>query len=195
MGVLVLASQSPRRRQLLDQLGVSYAVRPQDIDESVRPGEQAEIYVARVAAEKAQAALREDSSAVVLAADTSVIIDGKILGKPADSREAADMLSLLSGRSHQVLSAVTMADRQRKLERLNISEVCFRSLSEAEINDYWRSGEPRGKAGAYAIQGFGAAFVKSLCGSHSGVMGLPLFETAELLDAFGVARWQQESKS
>lgn len=172
------------------QIGVPFEVHAQDIDETPFTGEIPEIYVQRMAAEKAAAALAAFPSAVVLAADTTVVCDGLVLGKPADEADAAAMLSRLSGRQHQVFTAVTVADGAQSRQALSCSEVTFRQISATEAARYWRSGEPRGKAGAYAIQGKGAVFVAGLQGSYSGVMGLPLFETAALLTEFGQPVWQ-----
>lgn len=188
---LVLASNSPRRRELLLRLGVTFQVCPQDIDESVLDAEKPYAYVQRVALEKAQSALAVNPDALVLAADTSVIVDDQILGKPQDSADAAFMLTLLSNREHIVLTAITLADSLRQRSTVVRTTVNFRSISTAEMQRYWETGEPIGKAGAYAIQGFGAAFVESIEGSFSNVVGLPLFETAEYLQEFGVAIWQQ----
>lgn len=188
---LVLASNSPRRRELLLRLGVTFQVCPQDIDESVLDAEKPHAYVQRVALEKAQSALAVNPDALVLAADTSVIVDDQILGKPQDSADAAFMLALLSNREHIVLTAITLADSLRQRSAVVRTTVNFRPISTAEMQRYWETGEPIGKAGAYAIQGFGAAFVESIEGSFSNVVGLPLFETAEYLQEFGVAIWQQ----
>jgi septum formation protein len=185
---LLLASASPRRRELLDQLGVACDVRPADVHECPEPGETPEAYVRRVAADKSRAVQRANPGPwPVLAADTEVVLDGEIFGKPEDFRHAAAMLSRLSGREHRVLSAVSLRHGERHLEALSVSTVTFRVITPAEIEAYWATGEPQGKAGAYAIQGRGAVFVRHLAGSYSGVMGLPLFETAELLQRVGLA--------
>jgi len=189
---LVLASNSPRRRELLLSLGVVFQICPQDIDESVLNVEKPYDYVQRVALEKALSALATNPDALVLAADTSVIVDDQILGKPQDSGDALSMLSLLSNREHSVLTAVTLANSEKQRSTVVRTTVNFRSISAAEAQRYWATGEPIGKAGGYAIQGFGAAFVESIEGSFSNVVGLPLFETAQYLQAFGVAIWQQE---
>jgi septum formation protein len=166
-----------------------------EVDESVAPGEGPAAYVSRIAAAKADAGwrLRQQSAQSpphpVLAADTAVVIDGEILGKPADDADAARMLRLLSGRTHEVLTAVALAAADRRASYLSRSEVAFRHISAAEARDYWHTGEPRDKAGGYAIQGFGAVFVADLRGSYSGVMGLPLYETAEFLRSAGVPLW------
>lgn len=185
---LILASASPRRRALLDQLGVGYLVRPADIAESPQAGEAPAAYVRRIAAEKSLAALGRESSdrLPVLAADTEVALDDEIFGKPADEAHAIAMLSRLSGREHTVLSAVSLRTHEQHWAALNISRVRFRELSRDEMAAYWATGEPRDKAGAYAIQGLGALFVTQLIGSHSGVMGLPLQETGELLAHLGI---------
>lgn len=191
MESIILASASARRQELLNQIGVRFIVRSQDIDESVRPGELATDYVMRMAQEKAASALDtlqcgEAGAALVLAADTSVVCDEDVLGKPVDERDAVTMLCRLSGREHRVLSAVTLASKSRQRSLLSASRVKFREISPAEAREYYRSGEPEGKAGAYAIQGYAAIFVEQLVGSYSGVMGLPLYETAQLLAEFGV---------
>lgn len=183
-----LASASPRRRVLLAQIGLDCEVLPADVDERVRPGEAPGEYVSRLALAKARAAHAQAGrrAGPVLAADTAVVVGGQILGKPADEADAARMLRLLSGRSHQVLTAVAVISARGESVALSTSEVEFRELSDGEIAAYWRSGEPADKAGGYAVQGLGAVFIRALRGSFSGVMGLPLFETAELLAAHGV---------
>lgn len=189
---LILASASPRRSELLSQIGVNFVAAPQDIDESVNPEETAEQLVVRLAEEKAQAALRicNDSNQVVLGSDTIVVHQETILGKPESEDEAVNMLAMLSNSEHRVLTAVCVANQSKSQSRLSESKVHFRAISNEEAVAYWRSGEPEGKAGGYAIQGLGAVFVQSLAGSYSGVMGLPLFETAELLQAFDIACWE-----
>ena len=189
---IILASASARRQELLSQIGVRFTVRRQDIDESIRRGELANDYVIRMAQEKADSALRalpssKDSvNSLVLAADTSVVCDADVLGKPSDEANAVDMLRRLSGREHRVLCAVTLSTQNKQRTVLSESRVRFREISVAEAQQYYRSGEPEGKAGAYAIQGYAAVFVEQLIGSYSGVMGLPLFETAQLLAEFSV---------
>lgn len=186
---LCLASASPRRAELLHQIGVHHCVLRPGIDESRRPGEAVAALVQRLAAAKARAglALRPDGLAVpILGADTLVVLDGEPLGKPTGAEEGLAMLERLSGRTHEVLTAVAMTDGDRSEVRLSRSEVRFREITPEERWAYWASGEPRDKAGGYAIQGLGAIFVADLVGSYSGVMGLPLFETAELLVRFGV---------
>ncbi|MFT0623842.1 Maf family protein [Ectopseudomonas guguanensis] len=193
MAELFLASASPRRRELLAQIAVPCVTLIASIDENPLPDEPAPAYVERLAREKARAglqALGERADAVVLGADTAVVLDGRILGKPADLRESRAMLQALSGRSHQVLTAVALASAGRESARVVSSEVSFRPISEAEIEAYWASGEPCDKAGSYGIQGLAAVFVSQLQGSYSAVVGLPLCETAELLGEFGIACWQ-----
>jgi septum formation protein len=188
---LVLASQSPRRRELLAQLGVALEVRPAHADESVLPGEAARDYVLRVAREKARAVQGE----VVLAADTSVVLRGEVLGKPADAADARRMLAMLSGTRHEVLTAVCVRRNAAalgvELDTVVSTTVRFRGLTTAEIDWYIATGEPLDKAGAYALQGAGGAFVLSVEGSVSNVVGLPLAETAELLRRAGfVLPWE-----
>jgi septum formation protein len=190
--VLVLASASPRRRELLWQIGVAHRVAIAEVDETPRAGESAADCVQRLALAKAEGV--GHAGLPVLGADTAVVLEGELLGKPRDRDGAIAMLGRLSGRSHRVLTAVALVDRRGRQLRLSESEVEFRALSAAECARYWDSGEPRDKAGAYAIQGLGAVFVRRLAGSYSGVMGLPLYETAELLDAAGVPRWQQPAR-
>ncbi len=184
---IYLASGSPRRRELLAQLDISFEILMGDIDESLRPGELPDAYVRRMAGDKTRAALQRLTGrhAPVLGADTAVVVDRQILGKPADQAAAAAMLRRLSGREHEVLSAVAISDNARQAVAVNRTTVTFRPLSEAEIEGYWATGEPCDKAGGYAIQGLGAVFIEAIHGSYSGVMGLPLFETAHLLNDFG----------
>ena len=179
-----LASGSPRRRELLQQIGVPFRVVGAAVDEAVRPGEAPAAYVARLAAAKADVGWERSRDAIdgpVLAADTSVVLDGRILGKPADRERAERMLRQLSGRTHEVLTAVALRTATGLRSRMSRSEVTFRRIAAAEARAYWETGEPCDKAGAYAIQGRAAIFIAELRGSYSGVMGLPLFETAELL--------------
>ena len=192
MESIILASASSRRQELLTQIGVRFTVRSQYIDESIRIGELANDYVSRMAQEKANSALsalcvtKDSSDTLVLAADTSVVCDATVLGKPLDEADAVDMLRRLSGREHRVLSAVTLSTQDKQRTVLSESRVTFCEISIEEAQQYYRSGEPLGKAGAYAIQGYAAVFVEQLVGSYSGVMGLPLFETAQLLAEFSV---------
>ena len=193
MPTLYLASASPRRRELLMQIGVSFSVLASSVDEGLRPDETAERYVLRLAQDKAQAGLAMPglaADACVLGADTSVVLDGVILGKPLDRVDAQRMLRLLSGREHQVLTAVALATADSCVSRLVTSRVGLRTISEAEIHAYWDSGEPQDKAGGYAIQGLAAVFVREVHGSYSAVVGLPLCETAELLAAANIPSWQ-----
>ena len=184
---LCLASASPRRRELLRQIGVPHEVSVPDIDESPHSGERPADYVVRLARAKALAVAARLPGRAVLAADTSVVIDGLILGKPAGKAEGVAMLERLSGRSHEVLTAVALATGGTVQFRLSASSVRLRALSRAECIAYWDSGEPHDKAGAYAVQGLGAVYIEHLAGSYSGVMGLPLYETAELLRLAGIA--------
>ncbi|AYG43644.1 septum formation inhibitor Maf [Pseudomonas sp. Leaf58] len=230
MPPLYLASGSPRRRELLTQIGVPFNVVSAPIDETPLPSESASAYVERLARAKAAAGLaslkdpvqglrgharshRSDAvpeggaapvgagmpakgstaaleEAVVLGADTAVVLDGRILGKPENREDALAMLAELSGREHQVLTAVALSDGQRVHSLCVTSKVRFRVISADEAQRYWASGEPADKAGGYAIQGLGAVFVTELSGSYSAVVGLPLSETAELLGQFGIACWQ-----
>jgi septum formation protein len=196
--VVILASASPRRTELLTQLGVAHRVVPAHVDERRAAGEALEACVRRLATSKALevqvalAAVGGSAAAVelaVLGADTVVVVDDELLGKPRDRADALAMLARLSGRWHQVLSAVALASANGLHCVLSRSEVRFRALQAHECAAYWDSGEPCDKAGAYAIQGRGAAFVEELRGSYSGVVGLPLFETARLLAEAGVATW------
>lgn len=181
---LYLASASPRRSLLLHQIDVPHEVRPVSVDESPRPGEAPAAYVLRVAEEKARALgeqLGEGENLPVLAADTTVALEGVILGKPASRTELRSMLSRLSGRTHEVHTAVAVLHRGRVTARVSTSEVSFRALTAGEIDAYWDTGEPADKAGGYAVQGRAAVFIRHIAGSYSGVMGLPLYETWELL--------------
>lgn len=191
---LYLASQSPRRRELLSQIGISFDVLNVDIDESVKEDEKAQDYVLRLAKEKALAGLTLEKSKIkpVLGSDTSVVINGKILGKPADKSDAKKMLRLLSGQTHQVMTAVALAVHDESLAEpelfsiISVSDVSFKTLSDEEIARYVETSEPADKAGSYAIQGQAAAFITHLSGSYSGVMGLPLYETVKLLNKAGI---------
>jgi septum formation protein len=188
--VLHLASQSPRRRQLLGQLGADFAVLDVDVPEQRAPGESPRDYVSRVARDKARAglaALASGGDALVLGADTEVVLDDEVFGKPRDAADAAAMLRRLSGRTHAVISAVWLVGNGGEQCEVCVSRVRFAALDEPAIAAYVATGEPFGKAGAYAIQGRGAAMVEHLEGSYSGVMGLPLFETARLLRRSGIS--------
>lgn len=196
-GMLYLASQSPRRLQLLAQLGLQPTLLLPGADEdaealeAVLPGEKPEAYCARVTAAKLDAALHRRAArglapAPILCADTTVAVDDLILGKPVDEADAARMLGLMSGRTHRVITAVTVADATQRVAALNVSQVEFAPLSAGQIERYVASREPFGKAGAYAIQSQAAAWIVNIAGSYSGIMGLPLFETASLLAKFGI---------
>lgn len=196
---IYLASQSPRRRELLKQIGINFELlllrsdtqRNVDVDETPRPDEPAIAYVQRLCQEKAQAGfeslvMRRLPALPVLAADTIVTLDGNILGKPCNAEQAAVMLRTLSGREHQVMTAVAMAMKEHMEVRLSVSTVRFTTLDEERIRHYLQSGEYSDKAGSYGIQGLAGAFIEQLSGSYSGVMGLPLFETTELLRHFDI---------
>lgn len=194
MKSLYLASGSPRRRELLTQIGVPFTAIGADIDETPLPDESPAAYVERLARGKAAAGyglIAEGRSAsCVLGADTAVVLDGRILGKPLDQADAQSMLMALSGREHEVLTAIAVLDGQRCESRLVRSLVRFRPISADEAARYWASGEPQDKAGGYGIQGLAAVFVAGLNGSYSAVVGLPVCETAELLGHFGIPCWQ-----
>lgn len=192
MATLYLASASPRRAELLAQVGVPFQLRCRPVDESVLPGESPEAYVERLARAKALAAGEGLAAGdCVLGADTTVVQGGRILGKPADRDEALAMLAALSGAEHRVLTAVAVADGTRCLSTVVATRVWFRPLSATERAAYWDTGEPCDKAGGYGIQGLGAVFVSRIEGSYSAVVGLPLCETVELLRAFGLSCWQR----
>ena len=187
--MLYLASKSPRRAELLARLGVDFGVLDLDIPEQRQPGEPAEEYVRRVAREKAGAGLLTVMTvphALVLGADTEVILDDEVFGKPRDAEEAAAMLRRLSGRTHHAVTAVSLVSAGREAQAVSVSEVSFAELDEDEIAAYVATGQAEGKAGAYGIQGAAERFVRHLSGSYSGVMGLPLHETSQLLKSFGV---------
>ena len=190
MPSIILASASPRRAELLQQIGLNFSVRPADIDETPEPGETPERYVERLAREKAQAVAESSSESLVLGADTSVVLNGEILGKPSGSADARETLTRLSNATHQVMTAVALATEERCESVLVVTEVCFRPLSQAEIDAYVVSGEPMDKAGSYGIQGLGGIFVNELRGSYSAVVGLPLQETAALLAGAGYPVWK-----
>jgi len=184
----LLASASPRRRELLDQIGVRYRVLPADIDESAQSGEEPGPYVLRIAVGKVNAvASQRNPGEIVLGADTAVVLDHHMLGKPDGATQARAMLRMLSGRTHQVLTAVCVLSPEDDLEtRLNISEVSFDELADEWINAYVATGEPLDKAGAYGIQGWAGSQIREVSGSYSSIMGLPLFETARLLASAGL---------
>jgi septum formation protein len=181
---IYLASRSPRRRELLQQIGVDFAVISADIDESVQAGEAPRQYVERIAIEKAQAGLSKlngKEKRPILAADTAVIVDGQIFGKPVNDDDARRMLKQLSAKSHQVMTAVALAYNGTIEQATSVSEVRFAQLSEADIDWYLATGEGQDKAGSYAVQGLGALFIEEIKGSYSGIMGLPVRETGQLL--------------
>jgi septum formation protein len=196
---IYLASRSPRRRELLKQIGVNFELlllredtrRMVDVDETPSPGELPRDYALRIAEAKAEAAVRQIAHRAlrprpVLAADTTVVLEDRIVGKPVDADHAEQILLALSGREHYVISAVALAYKEKLQSRISVSTVRFRKLTETEIRLYVAGGEPLGKAGAYAIQGRAAAFVVRIDGSYSGIMGLPLAETADLLQNAGI---------
>ncbi len=196
---IYLASKSPRRRELLRQIGVEFELlllrdhtpRGPEVSEEVKPGELATVYVARVALEKAESShhtmlWRKLPNRPVLAADTTVVVDGQILGKPADQTEAILMLKSLSGRTHQVLTSVAVKHHEEVWQITQSSDVAFAPLTDAAIRAYCNTQEPYDKAGGYAIQGLASIFVQDIAGSYSGIMGLPLFETAKLLQQAGL---------
>ena len=201
MTPLFLASGSPRRRELLTQIGVPFQVVSASIDETPLPDECPAAYVERLARAKARAGrehlLGASVSApfCVLGADTAVVLDDQILGKPVDEADALSMLMALSGREHEVLTAIDILAAERCETRVVRSRVSFRTISQQEAAQYWASGEPQDKAGGYAIQGLAAVFVAGLNGSYSGVVGLPVCETAELLGQFGIPCWQTLSSA
>lgn len=196
---LLLASASPRRAELLRQLGCDFEVSPADINETPLPKEDPVDYVQRMALEKATAGWQLQKQergklqllCPVMGADTTVVSGGKIFGKPANQADAVDTLLLLSDKVHQVMSAVAMVNDDVNQVVCSITHVHFRSLTEQEAICYWQTGEPVGKAGSYAIQGFGASFISRIEGSYSGVVGLPLMETSALLNDFGVPYWNK----
>ena len=189
MTTLYLASGSPRRQELLTQLGLAFERLVPGIEEQRQPQESAQHYVVRLAREKAQAGVALASRDLpVLGADTIVILNGEVLEKPRDAAHAAEMLRMLSGKTHQVMTAVALADSQNVLDCLVVTDVTFRVLTDDEIAAYIASGEPMDKAGAYGIQGLGGCFVRKINGSYHAVVGLPLVETYELLSNFNSLR-------
>ena len=188
---LLLASASPRRTALLSQIGIHHTVNPVDIDESVKGQETPQQQVARLAAEKVSAAFsalttQARKTTVVLASDTLISLDGVSLGKPKDAEDSASMLRAMSNREHDVLTAISVKDDTRQQTQCIRTKVYFGTLTDEDIAAYWKTGEPADKAGSYAIQGIGGQFVKSIEGSASAVIGLPLYETRMLLKEFGV---------
>jgi septum formation protein len=179
-----LASQSPRRRELLEQIDVSYETLVVDVKEEKQYDESPVDYVRRLSQEKAAAGAKIKNDQPVLGADTVVVLNEQVLEKPTSEQDAINMLLSLSGNTHQVMTAVTIVLGQRSETRVNITSVRFRAISESEAVDYWQTGEPKDKAGAYGVQGKAAVFVEEIQGSYSSVVGLPLFETANLLNTF-----------
>tara|TARA_Y100000782_G_scaffold73841_1_gene79734 strand:+ start:11365 stop:11955 length:591 start_codon:yes stop_codon:yes gene_type:complete len=189
---LVLASASPRRKELLKQIGVQFSVRPVDICEDVIAGETPLAYVSRLAEEKARAcSIKGDE--VVLGSDTTVVLDGRIIGKPMCKARSIEILKALSGKTHQVLTAVALIGKEQTNVVVVETDVTFRDISLQECESYWLTGEPIDKAGSYGIQGLGAVFVDKIEGSYSSVVGLPLSQTAELLKVAGVDIWQLDN--
>lgn len=185
---LYLASASPRRRELLEQIGVRYRLLSVDVDETLHPGETPELYVLRLALAKARAGCAQGLAIPVLGADTAVAIGDTILGKPRDRDDALAMLERLGGAVHQVYTGLAVVGPHGQAQtRLSVTQVRMRPIRPEEALAYWHSGEPADKAGGYAIQGRAAQFIERIEGSYSGVMGLPLFETAEVLQAFGIS--------
>ena len=182
--VLILASTSPRREQLLQALGVSFRVQPADVDETRQSGESAEEMVLRLAAAKAMAVNAAEPE-IVIAADTAVVLGDEIFGKPRSEADAMRMLGTLSGKTHRVVTGVAVRKGETTISALSSTDVSFRDIDPDEARRYWHSGEPQDKAGAYAVQGRGGVFVRAIMGSYSGVVGLPIFETAELLRKTG----------
>ena len=185
MARIILASSSPRRKELLEQVGLKFEIFSPDIDESVHVGESADYYVQRLAEQKAQAILAQFSDAIVIAADTSLVLDHKIIGKPESKQHAFEIWTALSDRQHDVLSGVCVRSSEcdpNTIQSMVVrTKVYFQKLSQLDMEQYWATGEPIGKAGAYAIQGYAAQFIPRIEGSYSNVVGLPLYETLQLL--------------
>ena len=190
---IVLASASPRRVALLSQIGIDCDVMPSQIDEEARENEAPPDYVRRMAGEKAASVAGLVPGRIVLGADTDVIMQSRILGKPRDKADFLEMFNLLSGRTHQVITAVSVVHGEQYWLKTSISDVTFREVSEEEMLAYWQTGEPCDKAGGYAIQGQAAMFIRAISGSYSGIMGLPLYETSELLSGAGIRLLQEKS--
>ncbi|GBU10021.1 septum formation inhibitor [Gammaproteobacteria bacterium] len=185
---LFLGSSSPRRKTLLAQLGLDFRIHASSINERILNGEKPMSYVKRMAAWKALTAFKEinEADALIISADTSVIIDNRILGKPLDFEDFLQTMKILAGRTHQVYTAVCITDGKNKEDVVSISDVSFKELELSEIKAYWDCGEPLDKAGGYGIQGLGSLFISQITGSYSGIMGLPLYETAAMLKKFGI---------
>lgn len=190
--MMILASSSPRRRELLQQIGVRFRIQVQAVDETPGAGEAPDAYVARLALAKARAVAALNSGSLVLGADTTVVLDNQLLVKPADDADARCMLRAMSGRTHEVLTAVALVQNAHEVVQVVRTAVTFCALTEAQIDAYIATGEPADKAGAYGIQGFGAVLVAGIHGSYSNVVGLPLTETAALLREFRIPIWQQD---
>ncbi|MBI3575672.1 MAG: septum formation inhibitor Maf [Gammaproteobacteria bacterium] len=191
--MIYLASASPRRQELLRQLGIAFEAMPSNLVEIPRAGERPEDYVLRVARAKAQHVTRQVRArgltpCPVLGADTEVVLEGEILGKPRDAQQGQAMLRKLAGRTHEVLTGLVLLHQDAEYKTINRSHVTFGPLTDADIRRYWDSGEPADKAGGYAVQGQAAAFIQRIEGSYSGIMGLPLFELMQLLQQVGVHR-------
>lgn len=196
---LVLASQSPRRQQLLQQLGYQFTCIPANINESIHVNESPEAYVSRLAIEKARAVSAQlndkADNTVVLGSDTSVVYQNEILGKPTNLNDCIRQLTFLSGNTHEVLTAISAICGSRIITKVITTRVTFKVLTQQEIKNYWETGEPQDKAGSYGIQGIGGQFVSNITGSYSAVVGLPLYETSQLLAEFGLfTAVQQPSK-
>lgn len=192
---IILASQSPRRKELLEQVGLKFTIQSADVDESVLANEHVDDYVLRVATAKAQVIAAQHPQAFVIAADTTVTIDGKILSKPIDYADACKMWTQLSGRLHQVKTTVVIAYTSIVWHVTVTTHVNFKDLTQDEMFAYWQTGEPQDKAGGYAIQGRAAAWVKSIEGSYSSVVGLPLYETLQLLKQIQVQHLPESKKN
>lgn len=186
---ILLASKSPRRRELLSQIGVRYRVIDVDVPEQHQPGERPEIYVRRLALSKALAGLADNKNCVVMGADTIVCCDEQILEKPNDVEDFRKMLKTLSGRQHEVKTAVALCCQNREIIESSSSSVTFRTLTEGEVDRYWETGEPKDKAGGYAIQGMGAVFVEKIIGSYSGIVGLPIEKVFGMLKQLEIPVW------
>lgn len=188
---MILASSSPRRKELLKQIGLEVEIQPADIDETPGINENPEKYVQRMAMEKAICIRSKlGSAAPIISGDTIVVVDGSILGKPSSESQFRDMMQQLSGRQHEVLSAFTLLCKEINETSIQRTSVWFRPLSDLDIEEYWLSGEPEGRAGGYAIQGLGALFVERIEGSYSSVMGFPIFEIGQMLSKYGLLRTQ-----
>ena len=187
---LILASGSPRRKELLTQVGLSFSIDKADIDEAQTDGEKAGEYVLRLSEEKARVVAERHKGGVILAADTTVVLDGDILGKPESQAHGVEMLQRLSANTHEVLTGIAVINRSRQESFISSSRVIFREISMDEITWYWKTGEPEDKAGAYGLQGRGSAFVTAIDGSFTNVIGLPLAETLLLLRGFGISAMQ-----